>query len=155
MRACRTKGRCHEGSKNLAARSSDRVDRHGNACRRFSSAAARPGGARRVRLVPARRRRRWPIACKSARIHPNPKNAGTDFAIEHSALGDTTFVGFGIGYTWNRWLRFDVTAEYRTKANLHAWGSYTAFCPVGVCLDVLDGFENSWVVLGNAYFDLG
>ena len=86
---------------------------------------------------------------------PNAKNAGTDFAIEHSALGDTTFVGFGIGYTWNRWLRFDVTAEYRTKANLHAWGSYTAFCPVGVCLDVLDGFENSWVVLGNAYFDLG
>ena len=46
-------------------------------------------------------------------------------------------------------------AEYRTKANLHAWGSYTAFCPVGVCLDVLDGFEKSWVVLGNAYFDLG
>jgi opacity protein-like surface antigen len=79
----------------------------------------------------------------------------TDFAIEHSALGDTVFVGAGIGYQYSSWLRFDFTAEYRSKADLHAWGSYTIGCPSGVCLDVYDGHLKSWVFLANAYLDLG
>jgi len=29
--------------------------------------------------------------------------------------------GLGIGYTVNNWLRFDVTGEYRGKANFHAF----------------------------------
>ena len=32
------------------------------------------------------------------------------------AIGDTTFFSVGVGYELNNWLRFDVTAEYRTKA---------------------------------------
>ncbi len=86
---------------------------------------------------------------------PNPLNAGIDFAIEHSALGDPIFIGGAIGYAWNNGLRLDGTGEYRSKATLHAWGSYTTFCPVGICVQVLDGFNKSWVVLANAYLDLG
>jgi opacity protein-like surface antigen len=86
---------------------------------------------------------------------PNPANPVTDFAIEHSAFGDTAFAGFGVGYSWNNWFRFDVTAEYRNKASFNAWGSYTIGCPGGICLDVYQGFMKSYVVLANAYLDLG
>ena len=38
--------------------------------------------------------------------------------IDQRDMGDTTFVGGGIGFQWNSWLRFDATAEYRAKAKL-------------------------------------
>jgi opacity protein-like surface antigen len=85
---------------------------------------------------------------------PNPANVN-DFAIEHSALGDSTFIGGGIGYQFSQWLRFDGTAEYRSKSNMFAYGSYTTFCPVGICQDVYNGSVNSWVFMANAYVDLG
>jgi len=33
--------------------------------------------------------------------------------INQTKMGDTTFLGFGIGYAWNNWLRFDVTGDRR------------------------------------------
>ena len=35
-----------------------------------------------------------------------------------------TFIGGGIGYEWNNWLRFEGTAEYRIKARVYAFGNY-------------------------------
>jgi opacity protein-like surface antigen len=84
----------------------------------------------------------------------NPANV-TDFAIEHSTLGDSTIIGGGIGFQFSQWLRFDGTAEYRSKSDVFAYGSYTAFCPVGVCQDVYNGAVHSWVFMANAYVDLG
>jgi opacity protein-like surface antigen len=76
--------------------------------------------------------------------------------INQKEIGDAAFVGFGIGHAWNSWLRFDVTAEYRTKAKFKAIGSYSEFCPLGGrCFDVYDGFHSSSVFLANAYLDLG
>ena len=59
-------------------------------------------------------------------------------------IQDTAIFGFGVGYEWNSWLRFDVTGEYRTKAMFKATGSYTDFCPAtaigtGTCFDVNTG----------------
>jgi opacity protein-like surface antigen len=75
--------------------------------------------------------------------------------IDQSSIGDSAFVGFGAGYAWNNWFRFDVTGEYRTKARLNVLGSYTEFCPGGRCFDKYDGDHSSWVFLANAYIDLG
>ena len=71
-------------------------------------------------------------------------------------IQDTTIFGFGIGYEFNNWLRFDVTGEYRTKAMFKATGSYTDSCGGGgVCFDVNTGNYSAAVVMGNVYIDLG
>ncbi len=85
---------------------------------------------------------------------PNPAGNPTDFAIETFSIGDSAFVGAGIGYEYNNWLRFDITGEYRSKASIFAFGTYTAFC-AGACQDVYNAHLKSWVFLANAYADLG
>ena len=71
-------------------------------------------------------------------------------------IQDTSIFGFGVGYEWNSWLRFDVTGEYRTKAGFKATGSFTEFCAGGgTCFDVNTGNFSSAVFLANAYIDLG
>jgi opacity protein-like surface antigen len=75
--------------------------------------------------------------------------------IEQKDAGDAFFIGGGVGYQWNSWLRFDATAEYRAKASFNALGSYTEFCPGGRCFDKYDGNHSAIVVMANAYIDLG
>src|SRR5262245_10518690 len=45
--------------------------------------------------------------------------------IDERDIKDTAFVGFGIGYQWNNWLRFDFTGEYRMSSKFKALGSFT------------------------------
>jgi opacity protein-like surface antigen len=91
----------------------------------------------------------------------NPANNPNDFTVDSSSIADTYFIGGGVGYNWNDWLRFDVTAEYRSKANVNALGTYTTACtdalgnPVATCIDTYQGYLKSWVFLANAYVDLG
>jgi len=81
---------------------------------------------------------------------PAPANVGNGFVLEHNSRGDQFFIGGGIGYEWNNWLRFDFTGEYRAKSRVYAFGSYP---PSG--LDTYEGNLKSWVFLTNAYVDLG
>ena len=37
------------------------------------------------------------------------------WTINQQEIKDATILGFGIGYEFNSWLRFDITGEYRTK----------------------------------------
>jgi opacity protein-like surface antigen len=86
----------------------------------------------------------------------NPGNGPTDFKIQHNAIDDTTFFGIGVGYEFNNWFRADVTAEYRTKAAINAFGLFTN--PQGsanVFGDQFTGSIHSTVVLANGYIDLG
>jgi opacity protein-like surface antigen len=76
--------------------------------------------------------------------------------IDQKDIKDTAFVGFGIGYSWNNWLRFDFTGEYRMDVKFKALGSFTEFCPGGGrCFDAYDGDHQASVFLVNAYLDLG
>jgi opacity protein-like surface antigen len=75
--------------------------------------------------------------------------------IDQKDINDSFFIGGGIGYQWNSWLRFDATAEYRAKAKFKVLGSYTEFCPGGRCFDLYDGNHSALVVMANAYVDLG
>lgn len=81
------------------------------------------------------------------------------WAVEQKSYDDTFFIGGGIGYQWNSWLRFDVTGEYRMATRFRAVGSYSGaadFCAGGgKCFDVYDGAHSSTVVMANAYVDLG
>ena len=75
--------------------------------------------------------------------------------IDQKEVKSAPFIGFGLGYSFNSWLRFDVTGEYRSNVPFKALGSYTEFCPGGRCFDAYDGNHAAWVTLVNAYLDLG
>jgi opacity protein-like surface antigen len=76
--------------------------------------------------------------------------------VDKEGRGDQVFVGAGLGYQFNQWLRFDATGEYRTDSDYRAIASYTTFCPVGTrCYDNYSGRISSAVFLANMYVDLG
>lgn len=60
--------------------------------------------------------------------------------------------GIGIGYNFNEWLRFDVTGEYRGRANFH--GLDIGYNPTPHD-DVYTGSKSELTFLANAYVDLG
>jgi len=83
----------------------------------------------------------------------SPIPAGGRFAAK--SISDTVFIGGGVGYEWNSWLRFDATAEYRAKARVTALGTYQPVTPGPVFVDQYEGNLKSWVFLANGYVDLG
>ena len=89
----------------------------------------------------------------------------------HNALFDTADIewldepgfdasplaGAGIGYRVNDWFRIDGTVEYRGKATLHGLDRYDTNPPDGDWdgANKYDGSKSEWLLLANAYFDLG
>jgi len=82
-------------------------------------------------------------------ITPFPNDT---FIASHS-IADSLFLGAGIGYNWNSWLRFDATAEYRAKTRITALVATSSPGPVAV--DQYEANLSSWVFLANAFIDLG
>src|SRR4051812_17959648 len=74
--------------------------------------------------------------------------------IDQKDIKDTFMIGGGIGYAWNSWLRFDVTADYRADVKWKAVGSYDNGV-AGRAFDVYDGDHKAIVALFNGYIDLG
>src|SRR5215212_12074899 len=62
--------------------------------------------------------------------------------------------GLGGGYRFNNWLRADVTGQYRGKANLHGL-DIVSFNGGVIGTDEYHGSKSEWLVLANAYADLG
>jgi opacity protein-like surface antigen len=83
----------------------------------------------------------------------------TELSLQQVGMGfdSSPFFLLGVGYQLNSWLRFDVTGEYRAKANFH--GSDNVTFPdaggVGVLVDNYSASKSEWVVLANSYIDLG
>jgi opacity protein-like surface antigen len=67
------------------------------------------------------------------------------------------FVGIGVGYQFNSWLRFDVTGEYRAGSTFRGLQVYTPepASPTGIGTDDYTATKSEWVGLANVYFDLG
>ena len=61
--------------------------------------------------------------------------------------------GLGIGYNWNDWLRFDLTGEYRSRANFH--GAQIIDAGAGPYTNEYYFSKSEWLFLANAYVDLG
>lgn len=70
--------------------------------------------------------------------------------VVHKDFDSAPFFGIGVGYQFNSWFRADLTGEYRGKATFHG-------------LDIVGttstneyrGSKSEWLVLANAYVDLG
>jgi opacity protein-like surface antigen len=58
--------------------------------------------------------------------------------------------GLGVGFQYNNWLRFDVTGEYRGKANFHGLDIVNA-----AFTDEYRASKSEWLFLANGYVDLG
>jgi opacity protein-like surface antigen len=61
--------------------------------------------------------------------------------------------GLGVGYSFNAWLRADVTGEYRGNANYRGQNIITSGGNTYAEQDF--GSKSEWVVLANVYADLG
>lgn len=80
--------------------------------------------------------------------------AAYDYRRVQDTTGDQVFVGAGIGYQFNSWLRFDATGEYRTKSDWRFIAEdKTGGASGGYNLE--NGHFSSVVGLANVYFDLG
>jgi opacity protein-like surface antigen len=79
------------------------------------------------------------------------------WSIDQKDIKDTFMVGFGVGYAWNNWARFDFTGEYRADVKFKAIGSYVNFPnpTLGRASDFYDGDHRAAVLLANFYVDLG
>lgn len=81
-----------------------------------------------------------------------------NFTVHHKDMKSAPFYGFGIGVERGRWLRFDVTGEYRGKFVFLAQDSYNngPACPGNDCgANEYTADIESWLGLVNAYVDLG
>jgi opacity protein-like surface antigen len=66
--------------------------------------------------------------------------------------------GLGFGYQFNDWFRADATVEYRGKSSFYALQYYEGDDGAGgttIGTDEYTARKSEWVVMGNAYADLG
>ncbi len=93
------------------------------------------------------------ISQRSSLFQQNPRQQPATSPFDTHRWPTPSFFGVGVGYEFNNWLRFDVTAEYRTRAAVNAFGIYTF--GGGAFGDQYKAFLKSDVFLANAYIDLG
>jgi opacity protein-like surface antigen len=79
----------------------------------------------------------------------------SSYTSSHQNLGFNTagIFGLGVGYKVNNWFRADVTGEYR--GNSQFFGTDELTFPGGFNTDTYHATKSEWVVLANAYVDLG
>jgi opacity protein-like surface antigen len=81
---------------------------------------------------------------------------GTVVFLDSGSFNTAPFFGVGLGYSFNEWLRTDVTAEYRYNSSFHGLDAYD-FNNDGKWdgSNEYSGHKSEWLFLANAYFDLG
>ncbi|MBK5959071.1 cell envelope biogenesis protein OmpA [Rhodoplanes elegans] len=67
------------------------------------------------------------------------------------------FFGLGVGYQFNSWLRADLIGEYRANANFHGADvqNFSAYGQPGWTANNFTASKSEWLVMANAYVDLG
>jgi opacity protein-like surface antigen len=83
----------------------------------------------------------------------NVLDAGNTTSTQRLAFNTAGIFGLGVGYRVNNWFRADVTGEYR--GNSQFFGTDAITYPGGVGTDTYHATKSEWVVLANAYVDLG
>jgi opacity protein-like surface antigen len=74
-------------------------------------------------------------------------------SVQNNSFNTAGIFGLGLGYRVNNWFRADVTGEYR--GNSQFYGTDQITFPGGVGADTYHATKSEWVVLANAYVDLG
>jgi opacity protein-like surface antigen len=83
----------------------------------------------------------------------NLLDANNTSSIQHLGFNTAGIFGVGAGYAVNNWFRADVTGEYR--GNSQFFGTDQITYRGGVGTDTYHATKSEWVVLANAYIDLG
>jgi opacity protein-like surface antigen len=83
----------------------------------------------------------------------NVLDAGLTSSTQQLGFNSAGIFGLGVGYRVNNWFRADITGEYRGNSNF--FGTDRITFPGGVGVDTYHATKSEWVVLGNAYVDLG
>jgi opacity protein-like surface antigen len=82
--------------------------------------------------------------------------SATDFTwLDHMSFDSGMLFGLGAGYTFNNWLRADVTGQYRGKTALRGLDSYYDTGDAATYTNNYTGNKSEWLFLVNAYVDLG
>lgn len=85
--------------------------------------------------------------------HPGFAGAPQFTFLDKGGFDSAPFFLIGVGYQWNSWLRFDVTGEYRGGASFHALDRFLNGSTFNT--NQYSANKTEWVVLANAYLDLG
>lgn len=86
------------------------------------------------------------------------RNSGLLSLKEATAFDAAGIYGVGLGYSFNHWLRVDVTGQYRGKANFKGIDLLTYPAGPGIIGNGVNNYSASkseWLILANAYVDLG
>jgi opacity protein-like surface antigen len=83
----------------------------------------------------------------------NALDATTTSSNQRGGFNTAGIFGLGVGYQVNRWFRADVTGEYRGNSNFN--GTDIITFPGGFGADTYHATKSEWLVLANAYVDLG
>jgi len=83
----------------------------------------------------------------------NALDANNTSSVQTLNFNTAGIFGLGVGYKFNNWFRADVTGEYR--GNSQFFGTDRITYVGGVGTDTYHATKNEWVVLANAYVDLG
>ena len=87
--------------------------------------------------------------------HPDFATAQSFTFLDKGGFDSGVIYGLGIGYAWNSWLRFDVRGEYRGGVGFHALDSFFNTGTAAFNTNDYTATKTEWVVLANAYLDLG
>ena len=83
----------------------------------------------------------------------NARDVTLTSSLQTNNFNTAGIYGLGVGYKVNNWFRADVTGEYR--GNSQFYGTDRITYTGGVGIDTYHATKNEWVVLANAYVDLG
>src|SRR6267143_1484568 len=83
----------------------------------------------------------------------NRLDANNTSSVQTNNFNSAGIFGLGFGYKVNNWFRADVTGEYRGNSQFFGTDRITYLGGVGT--DTYHATKNEWVVLANAYVDLG
>jgi opacity protein-like surface antigen len=83
----------------------------------------------------------------------NPDDARLTSSSQNLTFNTAGIFGLGAGYKFNNWFRADVTGEWRGNSQFFGKDSITYVGGFGT--DTYHGTKSEWVVLANAYADLG
>jgi opacity protein-like surface antigen len=83
----------------------------------------------------------------------NVLDAANTTSAQNLGFNTAGIFGLGLGYKVNNWFRADVTGEYRGNSQL--FGTDVIAFPGGFRTDTYHATKSEWLVLANAYVDLG
>lgn len=94
------------------------------------------------------------VGLNSARAFSYDNYAGQVSSYGPFDITTSYLFGVGIGYTWNSWLRTDLTLEYRTGASYTGHDTYPAGTNYAAGTNTITTSMSSLLTLANVYADL-